>query len=202
MDLEQLKISLRLDFSLQSEAESGVHDGEQVDREEHAEHAQWLQVQVSRIVERVGHPQSGVAYLVHCILLLNYDGGSSEVVQSAKVLSSVDGFWLNGSYQFEFDVLSALWQNDLDLIVLSERLIIGMHEINFKSVLQRVFFALKQVVLGRHMVALVPVSLPLAKNREPWLDAEGHMIGLPLGIARADIPDVVVVVQPRNVNWK
>jgi len=58
------------------------------------------------------------------------------------------------------------------------------------------------MVLCGHLVALVPVRLPLAENGEAGLDVEGDVVGLTLGVTCADVADVVVVVEAGDVDWE
>lgn len=70
-----------------------------------------------------------------------------------------------------------------------------MHEINLQSVLQWIFFALEQMLLGRHVIALVPVSLPLPENWKSRLNAKRNVIRLSFSIAGTNIANIIIVVQ-------
>jgi len=77
-----------------------------------------------------------------------------------------------------------------------------MHEIDLKGVFLWAFLALEKMVLGRHLISLVPISFPLSKYRESWLNAELNPIWLSQSIACTDITNVVIVIETRNVKWE
>ena len=45
-----------------------------------------------------------------------------------------------------------------------------------------VFDVLEEMELSWHVVALIPVGLPLTENREPWLNVEEHMVIISLSV--------------------
>ena len=98
------------------------------------------------------------------------------------------------------DVLGSFWQRDLHLVVLGEGLVVGVHEVDLKGVLLWLILVLEEMVLSWHLVTLVPVSLPLAEDWETWFDVERNVVSLALGVARADVANIVVVVQKYRSN--
>ena len=51
------------------------------------------------------------------------------------------------------------------------------------------------------MVALVPISFPLAKNRESWLEFQFDKVVFPFGVGCTNVSDIVIVVEAMNVLW-
>jgi len=74
-----------------------------------------------------------------------------------------------------------------------------MHEVYLQSVALQVLFVLKQVVLRGHVVTLVPVGLPLTKNRKSWLESERNMVFFAEGMRGRNISNVIIVVEAMDV---
>lgn len=74
------------------------------------------------------------------------------------------------------DVGCTFRKYDLEGIVLSEDVIVVMKESIVEVVSVRFLLIIEEVVLGWHVVALAPVSLPLAEDWESGLDIESHML--------------------------
>ena len=87
------------------------------------------------------------------------------------ILSDATTCWNDG-----FDVLSSFWEDNFNSVVLGQALIVAMHEVNLESMLVFVFHILEQMELSWHVVSLIPVSFPLAKDRESWFDLEENMV--------------------------
>ena len=79
--------------------------------------------------------------------------------------------WKDGS-----DVLCTFWENDFHGVVLGQALVVTMHEVNLKSMLVFIFDILEEMELSWHVVALIPVGLPLTEDWEPWFDLEENMV--------------------------
>lgn len=129
------------------------------------------------------------------ILLFDYDLWSAKIVECAKVLALGYGIGLEGAGELNTDVLRAFREHDFDLVVLGEGFVVGMHEVDFEGVLIWLILILVKVVLSWHLVTLVPVRLPLAEDWEAWFDVEGNMVVGPLGITRANITYIVIIVE-------
>lgn len=139
---------------------------------------------------------------MNCVLLLDDNSGPAPEVESAEELACINAIGLNRSNKLKLNICCSLRQYDFDLVVLGQRLVVCMHEVDFQNVLVWTLLALVKVMLRRHLIALVPVSLPLAEDREAWLNTELYSIRLPESITSANISNIVIVVETRYINWK
>ena len=74
-----------------------------------------------------------------------------------------------------------------------------MHVVNFKGELVRLLHRFEKMVVRSHIVPLIPVRLPLPKDREPWLYLKLDVVLKSLGVGGADVANVIVVVQSCDI---
>jgi len=125
----------------------------------------------------------------------------AEIVQGAKELVScnITLHDVAGRWEFNSNVFCSFWQDHSDLIVFSQGFVVGVHEINLEGELRLALLILVQMHLSWHIVALVPVGLPLAKDWKSWFDIKSDMVIMSEGMRRTDISDVVIVVEAMDV---
>lgn len=120
---------------------------------------------------------------MHSVALLDRHLGSAEEIKRSEELSKFDGVnvVLERRGQLNLDVSRSFRQDNLDCVVLGQALVVGMHVVDLKSVKRAVLHVLVKVVLAWHVVALVPVCLPLSKDWEARLDVEVNVVFESLG---------------------
>jgi len=74
-----------------------------------------------------------------------------------------------------------------------------VHEINLKGVHLQVLFLLEEMVLGGHVVALVPVGFPLTKDWETWFNVEVYVLICSISVRSTDVANVVIVIESVDV---
>ena len=97
------------------------------------------------------------------------------------------------------EVRGPIRQDDLHCVVFSEKYIVVVQEVELESVEALIFEGSCQVVLGGHLIPLVPISLPASADGEPWLVFESDPVVLPERICRAYVADVVMEIHALDV---
>ena len=77
-----------------------------------------------------------------------------------------------------------------------------MHVWNLKGVELIIGHVFVKVILGWHVVSLMPVSLPLPKDWESEFKFEANTVLLSTGVGCRNVTNVIIVIKSVDVAWE